>query len=58
VGAVTLRFAAWTRGGQSSVPTLRDFHVAFVLVSIIAVLAVADCFGLERLAGAEVSQAR
>ena len=56
VGAVTLRFAAWVRGGQSSVPTFADFHVAFALVSIIAVVAVVDCFGLERHAGAEVSQ--
>jgi MFS family permease len=57
VGAVTLRLAAWFRGGQSSVPTITDFHVAFALVSIIAVLAVVDCIGLERHAGAEVSHA-
>jgi MFS family permease len=56
VGAVTLRLAAWFRGGQSSVPTIADFHVAFALVSIVAVLAVADCLGLERHAGAEVSR--
>jgi hypothetical protein len=55
VGAVTLRLAAWLRGGPSSAPTVRDFHLAFAMVSIIAVLAVVDCFGLDRNAGAEVS---
>ncbi len=55
VGAVALRVAAWFRGGQSAVPTIADFHAAFALVSIVAVLAVIDCIGLERYAGAEVS---
>ena len=52
VGAVALRLAAWTHSEQTGVPTLSDFHVAFALVAVIAVL---DCFGLERHAGAEVS---
>ena len=55
VGAVALRLAAWLRGGPASAPTLRDFHVAFGMVSIVAVLAVVDCLSLERDAGAEVS---
>jgi len=55
VGAVTLRLAAWLRGGPASAPTIRDFHWAFGMVSIVAVLAVADCFSLDRHAGAEVS---
>jgi hypothetical protein len=55
VGAVTLRLAAWLHGGPSSVPTIMDFHLAFEMVSIVAVLAVADCLSLDRNAGAEVS---
>jgi hypothetical protein len=55
VGAVALRVAAWLRGGPASAPTIADFHVAFGIVSVIAVLAVVDCVGLARNAGAEVS---
>jgi hypothetical protein len=55
VGAVTLRVAAWLRGGSSSSPTIADFHLAFGMVSVVAVLAVVDCLGLDRNAGAEVS---
>jgi EmrB/QacA subfamily drug resistance transporter len=54
-GAVALRVAAWMRSERTGVPSLTDFHVAFALVSIIALVAVLDCFGLERHAGAEVS---
>ena len=54
-GAVTLRLAAWWHGGLSTTPTLSDFHVAFGLVSIVALLAVADCLTLAPHAGAEVS---
>jgi len=52
---VMLRIAAWLRGGPSSAPTIGDFHFAFAMVSIIAVLAVVDCLSLDRNAGAEVS---
>ncbi|HTD43756.1 MAG TPA: MFS transporter [Bryobacteraceae bacterium] len=55
VGAVALRLSAWIHSERTGVPTLTDFHVAFALVSMIAVIAVIDCFGLERNAGAEVS---
>jgi Na+/melibiose symporter-like transporter len=55
VGAVTLRIAAWLRGAPSSAPTIADFHVAFGMVSIVAVLAVVDCLSLDGNAGAEVS---
>jgi EmrB/QacA subfamily drug resistance transporter len=54
-GAVALRAAAWMRAERGGAPSLTDFHVAFALVSVIALLAVVDCFGLERHAGAEVS---
>jgi len=55
VGAVALRVAAWLRGGLSSAPTIGDFHLAFGMVSIVAVLAVVDCLSLASNAGAEVS---
>jgi len=55
VGAVALRLSAWLRGAAASEPTLSDFHRAFAMVSVIAVLAVADCFTLDPNAGAEVS---
>ena len=55
VGAVALRFAMWFHGDQSAVPGIADFHLAFALVSIIAALAIVDCIGLARDAGADVS---
>ena len=55
VGAVALRAAAWMRGQTAAIPSLMDFHIAFGLVSVIALLAVLDCFTLESHAGAEVS---
>jgi len=55
VGAVALRAAAWMRGDRAGVPALRDFHIAFALVAVLALLAVLDCFTLESHAGAEVS---
>jgi hypothetical protein len=55
VGAMTLRIAAWVHGTPSSIPTTADFHFAFALISLIAVLGVADSVTLDRNAGAEVS---
>jgi EmrB/QacA subfamily drug resistance transporter len=55
VGAVTLRIAMWIHGHISSTPATTDFHVAFILVSIIALLAAVDCATLDPNAGAEVS---
>ena len=55
VGAVTLRIAMWVHGSISSTPATTDFHLAFILVSIIAVLAALDCAVLDPHAGAEVS---
>jgi hypothetical protein len=55
VGAVELRLAAWLRSGPRSAPTIADFHLAFGMVSIVAVLAVVDCLTLDRHAGADVS---
>jgi EmrB/QacA subfamily drug resistance transporter len=55
VAAVMLRAAAWMRGEHGGLPSLMDFHIAFWLVGIMGMLAVADCFGLEQNAGAEVT---
>ena len=55
VGAVMLRAAAWMRGEHTGVLSLMDFHIAFWMVGILALLAVIDCFALPAHAGAEVS---
>lgn len=55
VGAVALRVAAWLRHERGSIPTLVDFHVAFWLVSLLAIAAIFDCFALDKHAGAEVT---
>ena len=54
-GAIALRFAALLNRNPSGTPSVADFHVAFVLVSILCLLAVIDCFTLDPAAGAEVS---
>jgi EmrB/QacA subfamily drug resistance transporter len=55
VGAMALRIAASVHGTPSSMPATSDFHVAFALISLIALLGVADSLTLEKSAGAEVS---
>jgi fucose permease len=55
VGAMTLRIAAWVHGTSSSMPSTSDFHIAFALISLIALLGVADSITLDKNAGAEVS---
>jgi hypothetical protein len=52
---MTLRIAAWVHGTPASMPATADFHLAFALISIIALLGVADSVTLDRNAGAEVS---
>src|SRR5713226_1122604 len=54
-GALALRIAAVLNRSSSGTPTVADFHVAFVLVSILTFLAVIDCFTLDPESGAEVS---
>jgi EmrB/QacA subfamily drug resistance transporter len=54
-GAVTLRLARWLRREPWSTPVTADFHLAFLMVAVVAVLAVVDCLTLEQNAGAEVS---
>ena len=55
IGAMALRIAAWVHGTPSSMPVTSDFHFAFALVSLIALLGVADSLTLDKTAGAEVS---
>jgi len=55
VGAVTLRIGMWVHGGISATPSTTDFHLAFILVSVIALIAAVDCARLDPHAGAEVS---
>jgi EmrB/QacA subfamily drug resistance transporter len=55
VGAIALRVAGVLDGHGSSVAGTREFHIAFALVSAIAVLAVLDCFTLDPESGAEIS---
>jgi MFS family permease len=54
-GAIALRFAALLNKNPSGTPSVADFHVAFVLVSALTLLAVIDCFTLDPESGAEVS---
>ena len=57
-GAIALRFAALLKGHGNGAPTIAEFHIAFAMVSVIAFLAVIDCFGLDPHAGAEASGRR
>jgi EmrB/QacA subfamily drug resistance transporter len=55
VGAIFLRVAGLLDGNAHGIPTTRDFHLAFVFVAALTILATLDCFTLEREAGADVS---
>jgi MFS family permease len=55
VGAIALRLAGYLTGNSTGVPTTKEFHVAFLLVAVLSVLATLDCFLLDPDAGAAVS---
>jgi EmrB/QacA subfamily drug resistance transporter len=55
VGAIALRLAAFLKRNVTGTPTISDFHIAFVFVAILTVVAVIDCFTLDPGAGAAVS---
>ncbi|MEQ1885020.1 MAG: MFS transporter [Bryobacteraceae bacterium] len=55
VAAVSLRLIEWARGNQSGTPQLMDFHVAFWIAAMFALIAAFDCLSLDPRAGAEVS---
>jgi EmrB/QacA subfamily drug resistance transporter len=58
VGAIALRVAGLLDGNSHGSPTTKEFHIAFLLVSGLTVLATIDCFALDRDAGAAVSGQR
>jgi len=55
VGAIALRLAALLNRHTGGTPTITDFRLAFVLVAVLASLAVIDCFSLDPEAGEVVS---
>jgi EmrB/QacA subfamily drug resistance transporter len=55
VGAIALRIAGFFDGNSHGTPTTKEFHIAFLLVAVLSVVATLDCFLLDRDAGAAVS---
>jgi EmrB/QacA subfamily drug resistance transporter len=55
VGAIALRLAGVLDGNAHGAPTTKEFHIAFLFVSVLTLLATVDCFTLDREAGADVS---
>ena len=54
VGAVALRLAGLIADGSSSSTSLAAFHVTFVIIGAIAIIAVADVVRLEPIVGDEI----
>jgi EmrB/QacA subfamily drug resistance transporter len=55
LGAIALRLAALLHRHRGAIPSVTEFHLAFALVSVLAFLAVIDCFSLAPEAGALVT---
>jgi EmrB/QacA subfamily drug resistance transporter len=55
VGAITLRLVAHARGHSAAAPQLRDFHLAILFISLLALGPVFDSLGLPSDAGATTS---
>ncbi|MFZ1085848.1 MAG: MFS transporter, partial [Terracidiphilus sp.] len=55
VGAITLRLIAHARGHSAAVPQLQDFHLAILLIALLALGPVFDSLGLKHDAGADTS---
>ena len=55
VGAITLRLVAHAHGHSASLPSLRDFHLAILLMAILTLGPVFDALGLAPHAGAATS---
>ena len=55
VGAITLRLVAHAHGHSAAMPQLRDFHLAILLVAILALGPVFNSLGLSADAGATTS---
>ncbi len=55
VGAIAVRIAGFLDGNSAGGPTTKEFHIAFLLVALLSVVATLDCFLLASDAGAMVS---
>lgn len=55
LGAIALRLGALLDRHQGAIPSVTEFHLAFAMVSLLAFLAVIDCFSLAPEAGALVT---
>jgi hypothetical protein len=55
VGAIMLRVAGLLDGNSHGTPATKEFHIAFLLVAVLTLLATVDCFTLDPEAGAAVS---
>jgi EmrB/QacA subfamily drug resistance transporter len=55
IGAITLRLVAHARGHSAAAPQLRDFHLAILFISVLALGPVFDSLGLSPDAGAATS---
>jgi EmrB/QacA subfamily drug resistance transporter len=55
VGAIALRIAGSLDGNSHGTPTTKEFHIAFLLVALLSIVATLDCFLLAPDAGAAVS---
>jgi EmrB/QacA subfamily drug resistance transporter len=55
IGAITLRLVAHARGHSAAAPQLRDFHLAILFISVLALGPVLDSLGLSPDAGATTS---
>ena len=54
VGAVALRIAGLIADGSSSSASLPAFRITFIIIGVIALIAVADVVGLEPVVGDEI----
>ncbi len=55
VGAITLRLVAHSHGHSAATPQLRDFHVAIMVMAVLALGPVVDSLGLSPNAGVATS---
>ena len=56
LGAIALRLAALIRGSTGGTLSLGDFHLAFIVMGILALAALIDAIPLPHLAGANLSK--
>jgi MFS family permease len=54
-GAIALRIAAWWHGHDAQTLAPADFTIAFLMMAVLSVIAIADVFSLSPDAGAHVS---